>query len=144
MPLIGAAAVRAALNKAMVGADMASREITTKGAAIVEAAAKRNFEGSHARGEPHQGGDKPNVVSGDLRRSIRHEAVARLGVASYGTVVGPSVVYGRRIELGFLGQDSRGRKYHQPPFPYFVPAVTSTAPQLQALAAATWSRWLTP
>lgn len=30
--------------------------------------------------------------------------------------------YARRVELGFIGTDSLGRHYHQPPFPYMRPA----------------------
>jgi hypothetical protein len=47
--------------------------------------------------------------------------------------VGPDVPYGRRIELGFIGTDSLGRKYHQGPRPYLRPAFDSK--QQEALQA---------
>ena len=141
MPLLGVAEVRAALEKVAAEAAAASREIVAKSAALVEAEAKKNFEGSHAKGQPHSGGSKPNVVSGDLRRSIRHEPVEPDGFG-YKTRVGPGMVYGRRVELGFTGTDSKGRHYNQPPYPYFRPAVESTAPKLELLAAEVWRRFL--
>ena len=38
-------------------------------------------------------------------------------------VVGSNVVYARRMELGFVGTDSLGRKYNQGPRPYLRPAL---------------------
>jgi len=38
-------------------------------------------------------------------------------------VVGSNVSYARRIELGFVGVDSLGRKYNQQPYPYLRPAL---------------------
>jgi hypothetical protein len=37
-------------------------------------------------------------------------------------VVGTNLVYARRIEHGFVGQDSLGRSYNQAPKPYLHPA----------------------
>lgn len=55
--------------------------------------------------------------TGTLRRDIRPEIVED-GVVAVGT----SVPYGRRIEFGFIGKDSRGRNYHQAARPYLRPA----------------------
>lgn len=144
MPVYGLAEVRAALEKVTREADAASRVIVVKGAAMAESAAKKNFDGSHAKGQPHVGGDKPNVVTGNLRRSITHDPVVRIGVASYGTRVGPTVIYGRRVELGYQG--GGGGRGHQTtrPFPYFGPAVAATAAPLNALAYKTWAEFLRP
>ncbi len=38
-------------------------------------------------------------------------------------VVGTNVEYARRLELGFVGTDSKGRKYNQAPRPYLRPAL---------------------
>lgn len=55
--------------------------------------------------------------TGTLRRDIRPEIVEN-GVV----MVGTSVPYGRRIEFGFIGKDSRGRNYHQAARPFLRPA----------------------
>ena len=36
--------------------------------------------------------------------------------------VGTDAPFGRRLELGFVGVDSIGRNYNQPPYPHFGPA----------------------
>jgi len=41
--------------------------------------------------------------------------------------VGPSVEYAARIEFGFVGEDSLGRRYNQAAHPYLTPAVEEIA-----------------
>lgn len=130
----------AAIEKQINQAQQASVEIVAETAALVENTAKKNFEGSHAKGAPHVGGDKPNVVSGSLRRSIRHSPIVRDGATGAMTRVGPTMVYGRRVELGFVGTDSAGRSYNQPPYPYFTPAVKATQAASQEIARRRWAR----
>lgn len=36
----------------------------------------------------------------------------------------------RRLEQGFIGQDSEGRIYHQPPYPHWGPAIEEITPLL--------------
>ena len=59
-------------------------------------------------------------LTGNLRRS------GRLDERTQGEVAvvfgGPGAPYARRIELGFSGQDSLGRRYNQPARPYLRPA----------------------
>jgi hypothetical protein len=61
------------------------------------------------------------VDTGRLRSSISHE----LGrdVRGLHARVGSNVVYARRIELGFDGVDSLGRRYSQHPRPYLRAAL---------------------
>ena len=63
--------------------------------------------------------EKPKAAykTGTLRRDIRPELIEN-GVVAVGT----SVPYGRRIEFGFIGKDSRGRSYHQAARPFLRPA----------------------
>ncbi len=71
------------------------------------------------------------VLSGDLRESIHIEEVAS-GPFHYEVSVHPAEeasnkwgfdpAYARRIELGFIGQDSMGRNYNQAAQPYVRPA----------------------
>lgn len=67
-------------------------------------------------------GTGPAVVTGRLRNSIQVLHAAKVGRYGFEMSVGPTVVYSRRVELGFYGADSRGRIYNQPPYPYLEPA----------------------
>ena len=70
-----------------------------------------------------QNGAKYRVLvdTHDLQRAIHYEAVEETPTRVI-VVVGPTVPYGRRIELGYSGTDSKGRTYNQPPHPYLRPA----------------------
>lgn len=84
----------------------------------IERQAKINAStGEHKRGQPHipGTGPGPNVVSGDLRRSITTDI--RKGFKGYVATVGPTVEYARQVELGG-GNWKSGVKY-----PYLEPAV---------------------
>jgi hypothetical protein len=68
----------------------------------------------------------PNVITGDYRRSWTHEVhVAPDAVIA---VVGTSKPQARRLEYGYVGPDSLGRVYHQPPYAHVGPAVESVRP----------------
>ena len=121
--------------------DVAARTITIQSAALIEARAKRNFEGSHSRGQAHVGGDRPNVVTGMLRRSITHDPVRKVGPWMWETTVGPTTVYGRRVELGYAGGTGRGRQ-KTGPFPFMEPAVSGADAQLRQIAIAQWAKAL--
>lgn len=138
----GLSDVLAAFEKVSVQADTATRVIVVKAAAVAEAEIKRGFSGSHKKGEPHVGGNKPNIVTGNLRRSVTHTAVTRSGLGEYSSRVGPTAVYGRRVELGYAG--GGGGRGHQPTraFPYFRPGADAARRQFGALAATEWARFL--
>jgi hypothetical protein len=119
----------AALEALLRRADTAVREIVEKSSLLLVAAAQKNFSGSHRRGQPHVGGAAPNIVTGELRRSITADPVRKRGQADYATTVAPRMIYGRRVELGFQG--SQG-------YPYFTPAVDTVIPQLEKLGARIW------
>lgn len=140
MIMSGISEFDAALDKLMVRAEAAAIEAVTTGGALIERNAKLNFEGNHAKGEPHVGGDKPNVVTGTLRRSIHSEPVQKIGLGSYQVKVGPSVLYGRRVELGFTGTDSLGRSFNQRAYPYFTPAFEAALPELDGIFTRAWAR----
>lgn len=50
-----------------------------------------------------------------------------------GYSVAPTVVYARRIELGFHGADSLGRVYDQQGNPYLKPAVRESRAKIVAV-----------
>ncbi len=131
---------RAAVGELKTRIDAASRVIVVQSAALIEARAKRNFSGSHRRGEPHTGGAQPNVVTGFLRRSITTDPVTRSGFGVWSTQVGPTAVYGRRIELGHGGGGKGRGRQRTRPFPYLGPAVDVTALQRQYVAVEQWAK----
>lgn len=131
-----------ALDKVAADADVAAKEIITTASKTLTRAAQDDFSGAHKRGQPHTGGDQPNIVSGDLRRSITADPVIRQGFADYSVSVGPRMIYGRRVELGYMG-DGKGPGHQSTrAFPYFTPAYERVIPQINAIATEVWGRFL--
>jgi hypothetical protein len=119
--------------------DRAAKIVVTQSALLIEAEAKRNFIGSHSRREPHVGGNRPNVATGMLRRSILTVGPTSPAQGEWTAQVGPTAVYGRRVELGYPGGAGRGRQRTRP-FPYLRPAVESSTWQIRSIALAQWAR----
>jgi hypothetical protein len=72
----------------------------------------------------------PNAPTGDYRRSINRQTT-KTPTGSEGRV-GTNKPQGRRLELGFAGEDSLGRSYDQPAYPHFGPALDEVAPLFEA------------
>jgi hypothetical protein len=119
--------------------EAANRRAANKSATLIEGKAKRNFIGSHARGMPHVGGNRPNVVTGMARRSIKTIPAVPAGAGSWMARVGPTVIYGRRLELGYPGGAGRGRQKTRP-FPYLRPAVEESVWQIRVIALSEWAK----
>lgn len=113
MPVEGVPEFEAALTAMVARVRVGAQKAAQDAAHVVEAAAK---------------GRAP-VLTGTLRRSIR-SWVSREDVTEVGYAVAPTVVYARRIELGFKGPDSLGRVYNQQPDPYLKPAVHDSLPRV--------------
>jgi HK97 gp10 family phage protein len=64
------------------------------------------------------------VKTGTLRRSIHHTLTTSTETAC-NIALGPDTPYARRLEFGFMGTDSLGRRYHQAARPYMRPAFDS-------------------
>ena len=103
--------IRKAQVKIDLGAMKARDELMTKFTQL----AKEQIKGKRQPGEKAISGKPPMNRTGNLRRSIKGEKV-RLGFATYAAVVGPTIIYGRRVELGG-GNWPNGTK-----FPYMKPA----------------------
>ena len=141
MGWIGIPEFHAALSAMTQRVDAATRLSVIQTGAELENRAKNNFVGSHSRREkrvPNGTPGKPNIVTGTLRRGIRGTPVVRIA-GGYTTTVGPTTIYGRRVELGFVGTDSRGRKYNQPAYPYFGPAVKEVRLRAREIAVTNWA-----
>lgn len=59
----------------------------------------------------------PNIVTGEFVRSIKILAVWAMGFA-----FGSDKPQAWRLEMGYVGEDSLGREYAQPPYPSMRPA----------------------
>jgi hypothetical protein len=109
--ILGVPELRAALDAVVERSTLHAREAVAEAAHLVEAQAKMN-----ATGRPG-----PNVQTGYLRRSIVVRGPTNEGFW-WSARIGPTAVYGRRVELGFTGTDSLGRTYDQKGYPYLGPA----------------------
>jgi phage gpG-like protein len=82
----------------------------------------KRTKGGFLRGlGPSAEGQPPHVLYGRLRQSIAKEVMRQVGrvIARIGT----NMEYARRLELGFVGTDARGRNIHQGPRPFLQPAL---------------------
>jgi pyruvate/2-oxoglutarate dehydrogenase complex dihydrolipoamide acyltransferase (E2) component len=134
MPLLGLAEFEAAIARVSADADAASKAAVSKAAAQVEADAKKSFQGAHKKGEPHVGGNQPNVVTGMLRRSIQTDPITRFGLSDYGTAIAPRAIYARSVEYG---HDASSHGY-----PFFMPAAEKTGREFPSIAAEQWARFM--
>jgi hypothetical protein len=135
MTLRGFGDLQAALTRGQAQAALAARSMVELGSMALIREAQANFSGSHKRGQPHvpNANNYPNVVTGNLRRSIHSDGIRMEGPATFTTRVGPSARYGRRVELGLYPTGS---------YPYFGPAVKRLRPVLDSMAAQSWARAL--
>ena len=134
---IDAAAFMADIDALIAAVDTATREAVVLGAQVIEKTSKESFGPAHRKGTPKTS-DKPQSVTGTLRRSIHMTEVTALGGGTWQSKVAPTVIYGRRIELGFSGTDSLGRRYNQPPYPYMQPGLDKAHDSLSDIFEATW------
>lgn len=101
------------------GAAQVVRETVAYGETLVRA---------NASGRPG-----PRVITGGYRRSIVGQVTAVEGPRVVGQI-GTNDIRARRLEYGFVGPDSLGRNYNQPPYPHFGPAEDGIAAFLEARA----------
>ena len=110
---LGLREIGAAFGEFTQRMDDAMKEAVVEAASVIEKSAKA----------------RAPVQTGTLRRGITQTAPSKKG-ESWSASVGPTVIYSRRIELGFKGPDALGRVYNQEANPYFVPAVDEVTPHL--------------
>jgi hypothetical protein len=119
-----------AMERMVTRIDAAAVNIVREGAAIIEREAKLRAgeSGRHARGTPTPAvqGAGPAIVTGTLRRSIHTEGPTRAGgIGRWQAMIGPSVIYGRRVELEY-------------DYPYMAPAVDHAREFVFPLLARKW------
>lgn len=84
----------------------------------------------------------PGVVTGFMRNSIQVRQSSAYGAVGWQNTVHPGGPYYRRLELGFTGRDSIGRRYNQPPYPFMSPARDDTIAKGRASAVDAFKRAL--
>ena len=93
--------------------------------------------GSSAHIVQQLGMERTHVITGTLRRSWRVVGPEG-GDGVYRAAVGPTMIYARRQELGFVGPDSLGRVFkNDPGWPYVRPAREAAQVPVQQLAVTT-------
>jgi hypothetical protein len=78
-------------------------------------------------------GPEPRLQTGDYNRSITLQM--SMNGPNPIAEVGTNKPQGRRLELGFVGQDALGRTYSDPPRPHFGPALDSIAGEFETAIA---------
>lgn len=134
MKVSGVQGLGKALEDMTFRIDNASRRIVERGGLLIANSAKRQFRGdTHALPNP----PRPTRRTGNLRDSIEVKDVTRVGPGSWKSSVGPTMIYGRRVELG--GSSSymtkKGTEVHVTtrPFPYLYPGFIEAKPRLVEL-----------
>lgn len=150
----------AAIEKKIVESSIAAKTFVTVGGQIVTKNARRQFTtvlvdasgsrriaGRYSRGKRGEtiersgsnisgAGGPPHIRSGYLARSIQTRGIKPTGRREgWMSKTGPTAIYGRRVELGLRGTDSKGRLYNDPnPFhPYLKPGLEMSRPELHEL-----------
>lgn len=111
-----------------IAADMgrASFAVTLRSTAVVKKHGQLLLTTVKAKASGRPG---PNAPTGDYRRSwnLKIKSSPRQLSANVGT----NKPQGRRLEYGFVGTDSLGRTYNQPPYPHAGPAFDIVAPKFE-------------
>jgi hypothetical protein len=108
--------VREATKKAGKSIDDGARATRDEMMTTLIQLAKAEIVGRRPKGERATSGKPPMNRTGNLRRSIRGEKY-NVGFAKYEAIVGPTMIYGRAVEMGGAPTWTRGQK-----FPYMSPA----------------------
>lgn len=117
----GAKPLAAKLAQAATETQVLMAAVVEKSAADLVALTQQN-----ASGRPG-----PNAPTGDYRGSWRVETVTD-GADEVSRSVGTDRAQANRLEYGFVGTDSIGRTYDQPPYEHHGPAVDTIEPMFHA------------
>ena len=114
------------INEVMRAVDKATSKLDTGAREARDEMMTTLIQGERPKGQKATPGQPPMNRTGNLRRSIRGEKY-RQGFATYSAVVGPTIVYGRSVEMGgkyapptWSGETkSKAVPYMQPAFKKF-------------------------
>lgn len=129
-----------AMAAMVVRQNAATRTATSKAAHHMEREIKAELSlGSHRRGEPttSEPGTPPDMVSGDLRRSVQVDGPWPHAPSGWEAEVGPTIEYGRIQELG--GETGRHGATYLPPRPYVEPTLEKNQAEIAAIYREAWA-----
>lgn len=114
--------VRDSVTKATKSIDEGARNARDEMMTALIQLSKEEIQGRRPKGEKATAGQPPMNRTGNLRRSIRGVKITR-GFAKYEAIVGPTIIYGRAVELGgnFAPRSWKGTTAMRG-FPYMAPA----------------------
>jgi hypothetical protein len=114
--------VRESVTKATKSIDEGARNARDEMMMALIQFSKEEIQGRRPKGEKATAGEPPMNRTGNLRRSIRGEKINK-GFAKYEAIVGPTIIYGRAVELGgsFAPRSWKGTSAMRG-FPYMAPA----------------------
>lgn len=114
--------VRESVTKATKSIDEGARNARDEMMMALIQLSKEEIQGRRPKGEKATAGQPPMNRTGNLRRSIRGEKITK-GFAKYEAIVGPTIIYGRAVELGgnFAPRSWKGTTAMRG-FPYMAPA----------------------
>jgi hypothetical protein len=114
--------VRESVTKATKSIDEGARNARDEMMMVLIQLSKEEIQGRRPKGEKATAGQPPMNRTGNLRRSIRGEKITK-GFAKYEAIVGPTIIYGRAVELGgnFAPRSWKGTTAMRG-FPYMAPA----------------------
>ena len=146
MNVAGVRELKDALDVLAAGFDEAAQRVVEKAGAIIGGQAKREFRGSR---QAPPSPPRPTLRTGNLRNSIQVGEIKRESIGTWSSKVGPTMVYGRRVELGYpagnAGLPTPGAHYsrgHQPTrrFPYMGPGFDQSRDRVVAMYNDEWAR----
>jgi phage gpG-like protein len=129
----------AALDGIVAKQRAATRQTTAKLLHMIEREAKANLAtGTHRKGEPTTSppGEPPDLVTGNLRRSVNVEGPEPEGPTGWKGQVGPTAEYGRIQELGGI---TGAHNSVLPARPYMAPAWETVRPLIPVEFRAAWA-----
>jgi phage gpG-like protein len=109
--------VTKALDKRILDVDIKTMKARDEMMNRLITLAKEEIKGLRQPGEVATSGQPPMNRTGNLRRSIKGKK-NRVGFANYTAIVGPTIIYGRAVELGGAPTWRNGQH-----FPYMLPAL---------------------
>lgn len=101
------------------------------------------FVENHMHGPlpPKLEGSPPARRTGNLIGALTSEPLGPFGRRIFPD--GDKAAYARRVERGFTGVDSIGRRYNQPPYPYLAPGWEDARPVIGRVFRDAWAGALT-
>ena len=118
-----------ALNKVAFQFDEAMKRVVEKGTILVANEAKKQFNPPDKLPARLP---RPTQRTGNLRNSIHTTKAREVSPGRFSASVGPTTVYGRRVELGYPGGVGPGHQMTRK-FPYMAPGFNNARPKLLEL-----------